>query len=108
MMKATLVIQGLSVQDVGYRLFLLQNASLLRGFDARNVEKDLVLFVEGEDAVVKQFLAFVTRERPRSAEVSSVKAEGYAGKVAGIHDFREQFSVELLAKIAVTGVFGGR
>lgn len=105
-MKARIIVQGSSAQDVGYRLFLLEKAAALVGFQAVNTGEGLAVSVEGRVRVVNDFIKLVKEERPPSARVSSVTTEKYAGFVMRIGDFRDLFRVLLLAKIASDGLWG--
>ena len=103
-LKAKIVVRGASVQDVGYRLFLLEKAGPLVGFEATNTPEGLIVTVEGRERMVNDFIKLVKEERPSSARVSLVKTERYAGTVMRIGVFRDQFGVQQLTKIATTGV----
>jgi acylphosphatase len=103
-MKLRLVVRGRRVQEVGYRLFLLSRAKGLKGFEAFNQDQNLVVLVEGGEEAVRAFLAVARRERPPAAEVSEVVAEPYEGLVMDIGEYRSQFSLEQLAKMATVGV----
>jgi acylphosphatase len=102
--KAKITIKGRRVQDVGYRLFLLSRAYSLKGFEAANVGEDLIVLIEGDDATVNRFIQIVKSEKPPLADVSEVVVEGYDGEVMGVKEYREQLSLEQLAKIATVGV----
>jgi len=102
--KAKITIKGRRVQDVGYRLFLLSRAHNLKGFEAANVGADLIVLIEGDENSVNRFVQIVKSEKPPSAEVSEVVVEGYDGEVMGVREYREQLSLEQLAKIATVGV----
>jgi acylphosphatase len=103
-MKLKLVIEGPEVQDVGYRLFLMEKAKGLSGFDAFNEGESLVVLLEGEEGSVRRFVKMAKEEAPPAAKVSLVRTEGYDGPVTSLREFREQFNTEQLVKIAVTGV----
>ena len=103
-MKAKITIRGKRVQDVGYRLFLLSKAHSLKGFEASNVGEDLIVLVEGDENIVDRFVQIVKTEKPPLAEVSEVVVEGYSGEVMDVKEYREQLSLEQLAKIATVGV----
>jgi len=102
--KTKLIIKGKRVQDVGYRLFLLSRARNLKGFEASNIGEDLIVLVEGEEENVKRFTQIVKAEKPPLAEVSEVIVEGYNGEVMDVKEYREQLSLEQLAKIVAVGV----
>ena len=103
-MKTKITIKGRRVQDIGYRLFLLSKAHNLKGFEASNIGEDLIILIEGDDATVNRFIQIVKSEKPPLAEVSEVIAEGYDGEVMDVKEYREQLSLEQLAKIVAVGV----
>ncbi len=104
-MKKRITLRG-KVQNVGYRLFLLNQASTLglRGFFAANVGEDLVVAVEGEPEEVEEFLEFVRSERPPGAEVTSIEVEDHEGRVMPRESFASSFSLEQLSKLVSVGV----
>ena len=103
-MKAKITIKGKKVQEVGYRLFLLSKAHNLKGFEASNIGEDLIILIEGEEEKVKQFIQTAKSEKPPQAEVSEVTVESYDGEVMNVREYREQLSLEQLAKIVAVGV----
>jgi len=102
--KTKITIKGKRVQDIGYRLFLLSRAHNLKGFEAANIEEDLIILIEGEEEKIKQFIQTTKSEKPPLAEVSEVIVEGYDGEVMDVKAYREQLSLEQLAKIVTVGV----
>jgi len=102
--KAKITIKGSRVQDVGYRLYLLSRAHKLQGFEAVNVHEGLILLIEGEESKVNQLIQTVKTEKPPLAEVNEVLEESYDGDIQNIREYREQLSLEQLAKIATVGV----
>lgn len=105
-MKRRVVIKGDKVQDVGYRLFLLEVAESLglRGFQARNVENYVEFLVEGEEKQVAEFIKFAKTNYPEFAKVEAVVDEGYDGNVMSIEGFYRSFSLNQLVKIVNTGI----
>ena len=103
-MKAKITIRGKRVQYVGYRLFLLSKAHGLKGFEASNLGEELIVLVEGDENIVDRFVQIVKSEKPPSAEVSEVVVERYGGEVMDVKEYRQQLSLEQLAKIATVGV----
>lgn len=103
-MKAKITIKGKRVQDVGYRLHLLSKAHTLTGFEAANIGEDLIILIEGSDEKVNNFTQTIKTEKPPSAEVSDIIIEPYDKEVMKLTEYREQLSLEQLAKIAVVGV----
>jgi len=105
--KGRVMIRGPRVQDVGYRLFLLNLASEsnLTGFQARNIGKDCVeALFEGGEEEVKEFIEAVKKLVPREAEVSSIEFKEYEGPVKHVDVFRSEFMAIQLGKIVEIGV----
>jgi acylphosphatase len=101
------------VHDVGYRLFLLEQADSLfiEGFDPRNITVDgletLVVLIEGESSRLIEFIDFVKNpsNRPEEAIVDdNIIIENWEGKVRRIEKFRESFNTIQLGKIVRTGL----
>ena len=105
-MKRRIVIKGEKVQDVGYRLFLLEAAEQLglTGFQARNVENYVECIVEGEEDRVNSFVEFAKKNFPEFAEVKEVVDEDYEGNVMSIEGFYRIFSLNQLVKIVNVGL----
>ncbi|MGC9019964.1 MAG: acylphosphatase [Candidatus Methanodesulfokora sp.] len=105
-MKRRIVIKGEKVQDVGYRLFLLEAAEQLglTGFQARNVENYVECIVEGEEDRVNSFVEFAKKNFPEFAEVKEVVYEDYEGNVMSIEGFYRIFSLNQLVKIVNVGL----
>lgn len=104
--KKKVVVKGEMVQDVGYRLFLLEAAESigLRGFQARNVEDYVEFFVEGDEERVTEFVSFAKTNYPELAKVEKVMVEDYEGNVMSIEGFYRSFSASQLVKIVNVGV----
>jgi len=105
-MKKKLIIKGEKVQDVGYRLFLLDAAEELglRGFQARNVKDFVEFIVEGDDDKVLKFINFAKENIPSFAKVDAVIDEDYTGEVLSIDRFYHRFSIDQLVKIVNIGL----
>ena len=105
-MKRKIVIRGERVQDVGYRLFLLEIAERLglRGFQARNVGDHVECFVEGDEERVHRFLEIARSSHPEFAVVREVADEEYRGDVMSVEGFYRLFSLEQLVKIVNAGL----
>jgi acylphosphatase len=105
-MKKRVIIRGDKVQDVGYRLFLLEVAESfgLKGFQARNVENYVEFLVEGEEKQVTAFIKFAKTNYPEFAKVEAVVDEDYDGNVMSIEGFYRSFSLNQLVKIVNTGI----
>ncbi|MEM2608209.1 MAG: acylphosphatase [candidate division WOR-3 bacterium] len=105
-MKKKIVIKGDKVQDVGYRLFLLDAAEDfgLKGFQARNVEDYVEFLVEGNDDSVARFVEFAKKNYPEFAKVGEVREGNYEGEVMSMDRFYQRFSVDQLVKIVNIGI----
>ncbi|MGC8832111.1 MAG: acylphosphatase [Thermoproteota archaeon] len=107
MVKGRIIIKGPRVQDVGYRLFLLNLASEtnLTGFQARNIGNDSIeALYEGDEQEAEGFIDAVKKLAPAEAEVSRIKFEKYEGIVKPIEVFRSEFNTIQLGKIVEVGV----
>lgn len=105
-MKKKLVIKGERVQDVGYRLFLLDVAEDLGliGFQARNVKDYVEFAVEGDNEKVSRFVSFAKENYPPFAKVSEIIEKDYDGEVISIGKFYHRFSIDQLVKIVEIGI----
>jgi len=107
MSKGRVLVKGPRVQDIGYRLFLLNLAgeSSLTGFQARNIGTDCVeVLYEGGDQEIREFVEKVKEFSPREAEVSSIEFKEYDGPVKRIEVFRSEFTTMQLGKIVEIGL----
>lgn len=108
-MKVKITIMG-EVHDVGYRLFLLNQADslLITRFDARNVTIDgkqaLIVLVEGEKELIEEFIKFVKQEKPRKAVVEEIKVEEFNGPIRTIDSYRDSLMLEQMNKIVQVGL----
>lgn len=105
-MKKKLIIKGEKVQDVGYRLFLLDVAEELglKGFQARNIKDYVEFIVEGDEDKIFKFIDFAKENFPPFARVNSVICEDYDGEVLSIDRFYHRFSIDQLVKIVDIGL----
>ena len=109
-MRKRILIKGPKVHDLGYRLFLLEEADRLgiTGFDARNLVEEgmqiIEVLVEGEDRRVDSFLNFVRTSRPEGAEITEIKVENYEGEIRSMDSFYRSFSASQLSKIVTIGI----
>lgn len=97
-MGKKITIQG-KVQNVGYRLLLLEEADnlFINYFDARNINingrETLVVFIDGEDAQVNEFVDFINSNFPEKAVVKGISVEDFSGKIKDIDKFRQSFDI---------------
>ncbi|MEM2325137.1 MAG: acylphosphatase [Archaeoglobaceae archaeon] len=98
------------VHDVGYRLFLLEEADSLfiPYFDARNVKIDgkevLIVFLDGEKEQMEQFVELVKTKKPEMAIVEDISIEEFKGRVREIDKFRASLNTAQLSKIVQVGI----
>jgi len=110
MHKVKITITGEKVHNVGYRLFMLDEAEgrFIPHFDARNVKikgKQVVVAIAGGDKEnVVDFVEYVKSTPHESASVSSIEVQGYDGNIRTTDSFRNSFSTHQLFKIANAGV----
>ncbi len=106
-MKRRLLIEGEKVQDIGYRMFLLNLASEhdLAGFQARNIGKRAVeALYEGDEESIKAFEAEIREFVPKAAQVDRIQFEDYDGPVKDIEKFRSYFTTLQLGKMIEVGL----
>ena len=109
MIQKKIIIKGQKVHDVGYRLFLLDDAEdrlipFLSVKNIRNKEQVVEVLACGEEDRVERFIEFVKNNFPDDAEVNSVSVGDYEGDIRTIESFSRSFSISQLSKIARTGV----
>ncbi|MGB9718730.1 MAG: acylphosphatase [Thermoproteota archaeon] len=106
MVKKKIVVKGEKVQDVGYRLFLLEAAESfgLKGFQARNIKDHVELLVEGAEDRVARFVDYAKTNYPEHARVSEVVVETYRGSVMPVEVFHRSLDTSQLVKIVDVGV----
>lgn len=103
-MKLAIRITGSKVQDVGYRVFLLDRALALdlAGFSARNKVENglqiLLAFAEGDFGQIEEFRQFVEAEMPSVAFVSEISFENYEGPVECLSSFAQKIYMNQLSK----------
>ena len=92
------------VKDVGYRLFLYENADMMdiSEFYARNIKDGIEVLVGGDDA--NKFADFTRKNFPERAEVLEVKVEDYDGKIKPIERFAQSFILFQMGKFVNIGL----
>ena len=104
LMKLAIRITGSKVQDVGYRVFLLDRALALdlAGFSARNKVENglqiLLAFAEGDFGQIEEFRQFVEAEMPTAALVSEISFENYEGPVECLGSYAQKIYMNQLSK----------
>jgi len=106
LVKKKIVVKGEKVQDVGYRLFLLEAVESfgLKGFQVRNIEDYVEFLVEGAEDRVAEFVEYAKANYPEHAVVREVVVESYRGSVMPIEVFHRGFDTSQLVKIVDVGV----
>ena len=101
--RRRVVVRG-EVQDVGFRLFLYENASAMdiSEFYARNLPEGVEVLVGGPDA--EKFVAFVRDARFERGEIREVIAEEYTGKIMPIERFAQNFMLSQMSKFVSVGL----
>jgi len=101
--RRRVVVRG-EVQDVGFRLFLYENASAMdiSEFYARNIPEGVEVLVGGPDA--EKFVAFVRDARFERGEIREVIAEEYTGKIMPIERFAQNFMLSQMSKFVSVGL----
>jgi len=105
-MKRRLLIKGERVQDIGYRMFLLNLASEhnMTGFQARNIGGNAVEAVYEGSEDIGEFEDEVRRLMPEEARVDEILFEDYGGAVKDIEKFRSYFITLQLGKMIEIGL----
>ena len=103
MERKRILIKG-KVKDLGYRLFLYENADIMdiSEFYARNIRDGVEILVGGNDA--GKFADFTRKNFPERAEVLEVKVEDYDGKIKPIERFAQSFMLSQMGKFVNIGL----
>jgi acylphosphatase len=100
-MKIKFIIQGENVQEVGYRVFLFNNAFNygISKFNAFNVNKNQVFaFVEGDEETLNNYVGFCKENKPEGAIVENILTEAYNGEIGDTQTFATILTLEQLNK----------
>ncbi len=99
-MRRKVVIRGKRVHEVGYRVSLI-NAAVNLGFDnftaynsTINGDQAVICLIEGDEDQVNSFIEWVRGNIPGRAEVTSIEAEEYEGKVPSLERTMAAFQME--------------
>ena len=105
MKRLRILIQGMVVQDIGFRLFLFERADelALPEFQARNLKDGVEVLVGGDEAAVEQFCELVRTERPEGAEVETIAVAEYEGTIRPIERFAQSFMLTQMGKFVQFG-----
>jgi len=103
--KNKIIINGLKVHDVGYRVFLLNRAltSGLTGFSAFNHTtpdkvQQIEIGIEGDADAIEEFVTGLQDNIPVHAIVDNISIEPYSKRVISILDYMHLAQVEQLDK----------
>lgn len=108
-MKSRIIIEGSRVHDVGYRPFLLQYAQIkgFANFFAMNIIKDgrqqVLVTLQESDSIIKEFISYLSSNKPDFAEVTSILSEEYDGEVVPIGTFLQDLLFEQW-RIGITAI----
>ncbi|MDO9097943.1 MAG: acylphosphatase [Candidatus Methanoperedens sp.] len=99
-----IVITGESMHDIGYRVFLLNNALNfgIDRFNAYNVEEKgtpaVFVLLESEEHIINDFYSYIKENIPAYAQVSDFRIEDFRGNVMEIDRYLHLIQVEQLNK----------
>lgn len=103
-MKLQITISGPKVHDVGYRLFLMNEALAagIRMFEAYNIEGEngqkVMILLDGGDGEVQAFEKAAKIKHPAKAVVSVVASESFGGQVMRVGEFAQIFAAIQLGR----------
>ena len=106
-MGKKITITGSKIFDIGYRYFLVEQAlgfgiERFRAFNLRK-ENKLLVFVEGNEEALNEFIEFVKNNFPEDAQVDNIEIEEYRGYVPKIDQFLLLFNVQQSRKFIKVG-----
>jgi acylphosphatase len=104
MVKIKLTITGEKVHNVGYRVFLFDEAQRLglEGFNALNVSIEgkpgITVLAEGSEEVVDAFVEFAKTNYPSKANVDKVETEDFGERIPKTEDYFLRIMTEQMNK----------
>ncbi len=104
MEKVKIIIIGERVHEVGYRVFLLNNALNfgIDRFNSYNAKENgmpaVIVLLEADEEIIADFYDFINKIFPEDAKVSEIKKEGFKGRVTNIEQYMHLAMVEQLDK----------
>lgn len=113
--KKKVSITGKKVQNIGYRLFLLNNGLTmdLSMLNVKNLKKDdqkekIEIYIGGEKDKIDKFVEFIRYNFPEKANIDdedkdNIKIEDYDKDIMSIESFYKILSVSQLYKFANSG-----
>jgi acylphosphatase len=104
MKRVRIIIRGVVVQDIGFRLFIYERADELAipEFQARNLKEGVEVLVGGEEASVDRFVELVQTARPEEAVVETIDVAEYEGTIRPIERFAQSFMLTQMGTILKT------
>jgi acylphosphatase len=104
MKRVRILIRGVVVQDIGFRLSLYERADelVIPEFQARNLKEGVEVLLGGEAAAVDQFVELVQTARPEGAEVETINVAEYEGTIKPIERFAQSFMLTQMGTILKT------
>lgn len=104
-MKIQVLISGFRVHDVGYRIFLLNNAMILglEEFMAVNTKttdnkQQIIVSIEGDEESIEDFCSEIKENKPPAAIVDSIISKPLTKRVIPIMHYVHLAQVEQLDK----------
>ncbi len=109
--KKKIKIAGSKVTDVGYRLFLLEEAERrkITNLDMKNLkekEKECVEILVGDNKdKVDEYISWIKlpSNKPENAEVDNILEEDYFGDIISREEYYKIFTASQLSKMATSG-----
>ncbi len=106
-MGKKITITGSKIFDIGYRYFLVEQALGfgIERFRAVNLRKEnkLLVFVEGNEEALNEFVEFAKNNFPKDAQVDNIEVEDYKGYVPKVDQFLLLFNVQQSRKFIEIG-----
>ena len=110
--KKKIIITGPKVHNVGYRLFLLNEAETMTIplLDIKNLKdkskENVEVFIGGDSDNVDKFVEFIQYNYPENSRVDKpIKdAENYEGNIRTTESFSRSLSIAQLSKMANSGI----
>jgi len=101
--KVRVLIEGSKVQEIGYRIFLLEKAlkNDIKNIYIQNINKDSVeLLFDDDEEKINNYYQVIYQEKPKDAVVKSITKEQYSGDapVPPIEKYFQFLTLEQLSK----------
>jgi len=103
MVSTKLLIEGSKVQQIGYRIFLLEKVmkSGIEKIYTTNLDKNKIeVLIGDEEEKINNFYEIIKRERPKGAIVKDIKKEPYEGDspIPSIERYLQFLTLEQLSR----------